>query len=572
METKLSDNFIFDSVLDLSIGDSDKTPFVKKNLSYVVDQQVGNGGYGSGQVIIDSTTLATGGNNFQDWSNSYIAMPYRVTLSCNAAQGTASGPPTASGLLNYLTSLKNNALIDSIQIEQGGRTIINQTANLSQFVSYKMHSITSQDNINKMSGSLGYVPDSIGAYTYDVNGVSVPPVLRGVNNTANLPTNTANFDKAEPYNSGVLARQQKMCAYNAGITTSSAFKNECEVQQVATGVIPTSASNVVLSDIHFVATIRLKDLLDYADKHPKLTRGIGYKIYLRVNQGKTTFTHASPTASTTPFGGSNPVVVTAQSFSPSGSGSAQPAQLHIGPNTISSALTYGNNITVTANSLTLETAIDSTTNALISGVRLYVPSYELSSQSQEKVMRSPVLSRPFFDIYFSQVTNQSSLSYINTQIASGLSNPKALIVVPQLSQTILGYPSQASVFNTSPATTDPQISLTNTQIKVGSQYVLFDRVNYGFTQFIENNSQLFGLNGNQSNCLNSGIIDMQKWRHNYRYYAYDISRYEKSQDNVPQMLTFESYNNSALPIDLYIYVLYERSAEFDLARGAVQVE
>lgn len=572
METKIADNYIFDSVLDKSVGDSDKTPFVRKNLNYIVDQQAGNSSYTSGQIIIDSTSLASSGNTFQDWSNAYVVLPYNVKVSASLSQATGPTAATNTAILNYISSLKNNSLIDSITVEQGGKTIINQTSNLAQLVNFKMHSITSQDNLNKMSGSLMYYPDSVGAYTYTASSV-------GVNNTVNNPTIATQFDKPESYNSGVLARQQKLCPYTTGLTTQQKQIAEADVVQTVSATslssLTTSAATYNLSDLHFLAIIRLKDLADYFDKHPKLTRGIGYKIYLRVNQGTTTFTHAAPSASLTPFSGG--LTITAQSFTPIGSCLTQPAMVHVGAGSLitvsgTTPTWASNNVTIAANSLTLTSQIDVGANALINGVRLYVPSYECSPKAHEELIRQPPLSRPFFDIYSNVVQNQGAGAYINTQIASGISSPKALIVVPQIAQAVNSFNSQGSALNPVPGCTDPQLSLTNTQIKVGSQYILPDRVNYDFVQFLENNVQLFGLNGNQTNSLSSGIIDFTKFRHNYRYYAFDLSRYLDSVDNIPQMITFESFNNSNVAVDLYVYVLWERAAEFSLEKGAVQVE
>lgn len=565
METKIADNYIFDSVLDHSVSDSNKTPFVRKNLSYIVDQQAGNSAYTSGQIIIDSTSLASSGNTFQDWSNSYVVIPYNVKVSMTALAASA-GTPGSIASLAYLTSVKNNSLIDSITVEQAGKTIINQTSNLAQFVNYKMHSTASQDFIQKMSGSLGYVPDSVGSYYYDTN-------LKGVVNTDNNPTSISAI-APEGYNAGALARQQKLFPYTTALTTVPAQKNEGSPIQTATGSILTSASEVTVSDVHFLATIRLKDLCDYFDKHPKLTRGVGYKIYLRVNQGVTSFTHPAPTPSASPFGGSNPIVIAGQSFAPIGSCLTQPAMIHTGPNSLikQGNPTWGSNVTVTAHSLKLTSQIDTGANALINGIRLYVPSYECAPSAQAELMRQPVLQRPFFDLYANVVQNQGSNAYINTQIASGISSPKALIVVPQIAQVVNSFNSQGSALNPCPGCTDPQLSLTSTQIKVGSQYILPDRINYDFVQFLENNAQLFGLNGNQTTSLSSGVVDFGKWLHNYRYYAFDLSRYLDSQDNIPQMITFESFNASNVAVDLYIYVLWERNAEFSLERGAVDVQ
>lgn len=558
METKIADNYIFDSVLDHSVGDSDKTPFTRKNLSYILDQQGGNSSYTSGQVIIDSTSLASSGSTFQDWSNAYVTIPYNVKLEGTTATATTVTAATKDKM-NFLTSFKNNALIDSITVEQGGRTIINQTANLSQFVNFRMHVTSSQDQVAKMGSSLGYSPDSVGNYSF-TNTAGL-----GVVNVANSPASTS--FSPENYNAGVLARQCKGNPYTSSATTTNNQKTECEPVQVANGTV--NAGTTTFSDIHLVATIRLKDLADYFDKHPKLSRGIGYKIYLRINQGVTTFAHAD-TSGASPF---NTIAITGQTFVGTGSSLCQPAMVHVGANTLGSLLTLTAASVISQNTLKLTSQIDVGSNALMNGIRLYVPSYEASPESQALLMKQPTLHRPFFDLYATTLQNQGSNAFINTQVASGISSPKAIIVCPQIAQaSTVGMNSQASALNPCPGVTDPQLSLTNIQVKVGSQYVLPDRVNYEFVQFLENNAQLFGLNGNQTNMLSSGVIDMFKFRHNYRYYAYDLSRYLDSADKIPQMITFESFNNSAVPVDLYIYVLYERDAMFSLQEGSVEVE
>lgn len=562
METKIADNYIYDSILDKSLGDSDKTPFIKKTLNYVVDQQAGNGTYTSGQIIIDSTSLAGSGDNYQDWSNAYIVLPYNVKLTATGSTASTVSPATLS-TLNYLTSLKNNAVIDSITVEQAGRTIINQTSNLSQFVNFKMHSTTSNDNLNKMSASLQYYPDSVGSYSY-TDGVA--SANNNVVNNFNLPYST-NFSSIENYNDGVLKRQQKLAPITTGLTTVTKQINEGDVVQAATGNIVGGLST--LSDLHFLMTIRLKDLSDYFAKHPKVTRGVGYKITIRVNQGTSVLVNSSPTASTTPF---STMTIAGQTFTGIGGSIVQPAMIHVGASTISTLTTIAPAATFTAGTLTLTSQVDIGPNALLNGVRLYLPGYQASPKAQEVLLSQPVLQRPFLDLYFNQIQNQLAGSYINSQIATGISSPKAIIIVPQIAQNKNSFNSQASALNPCPGVTDPQLSLTNTQVKLGSNYVLPDRVNYDFVQFLENTSQMFGLNGNQTDMLSSGIIDFAKFRHNYRYYVYDLSRYTESQNGLPQMITLESFNNSNVAVDLYVYVLYERQAEFSLVKGSVQVE
>ncbi len=563
LETKILDNFVYESVLDHSISDSDKTPFTNKSLTYVLDNQSGNSAYTSGNVIIDASSMASSGTTFQDWSNAYVVIPFNVKLEATAVIATTAASPINGALQSFLTSVKNNSIIDSITVEQNGRTIVNQTSNLSQFVNYKMHSTMSQDSVAKMGASLMYTPDSVGAYTYTASTV-------GVDNTDNLPTATTNWNKPESFNSGVLARQSKLFPYTTALTTQQKQINEADVTQIATALVPiTTAANVVMSDVHFLATIRLRDICPYFESHPKLTRGLGYRIILRLNQGVTTFTHVAPTAGLTPF---TTLAITAQSFTPIGSCLAQPSMIHVGLNTISTLLEWPTNVTISANSLKLTSQVDVGSNALLNGIRLYCPSYTASPEAQATLMRQPVLNKPFIDLYHNVIQNQLAGNYINTQLASGISNPKFLVVCPQIAQAVNAFNSQGSALNPCPAVTDPQLSLTGIQIKVGSEYVLPDRVNYDFIQFLEQTSTMFGLNANQTNAMSSGIIDFQKFRHNYRFYCFDLSRYLDSADNVPRMITLETFNNSNVAVDLYCYCGYERSAEFDLQKGSVQVE
>ena len=71
-ETKTADNFIYEEASDPREHLSESTPFLRKNISYVVDQQSGMGQCTSGECIIDSQAIAASGNMI-DWRNAYIA-------------------------------------------------------------------------------------------------------------------------------------------------------------------------------------------------------------------------------------------------------------------------------------------------------------------------------------------------------------------------------------------------------------------------------------------------------------------------------------------------------------------
>jgi hypothetical protein len=106
---------------------------------------------------------------------------------------------------------------------------------------------------------------------------------------------------------------------------------------------------------------------------------------------------------------------------------------------------------------------------------------------------------------------------------------------------------------------------------VNSRALLPNPSNYSYQQFIDNTSRIFKLNGGES-VLTSGVIDLQKFTANYRYYAYDLtSAIPPDQRDIPQLISFEAFNNSAVNADLYVYVLYEQSATFDVLKGSVDI-
>lgn len=574
LETKISDNFIYESVLDKAFQSSDETPFTGKILQNVIDSRTGNGSYSSGSITIDATGLANSSESYLDWSEGYIVLPYNIKLTGTASIATAAVTPTNAGGLNFLTSLKNNSLIDSITVESGGKSILTATSNLSQLVNFKMHSTTSVSNLEKMNSSLNYWPDSVGNYDYSASSL-------GVNNSKNNPYATT-FGAVDPYNEGVYKRQLSMAPYTSSTTTLAKQIVECSniqlnattsVNAVNITTIPVSpAATTVLSDIHFLATIRLKDLHDYFASHVKLSK-IGYKIVIRVNQGVSTFNHSASGATTTPF--TTGLTITSQTFTPIGGSLYNPSMIHVGSNSIAATAnitTWSNAVTIAANSLTLTSQVDTSTSALLNGVFLYVPSYVPSPTAAARLLREPSITRSFLDVYGNLIQNQGAGAYISSQLCGGLSNIKALVLIPYVAQNTMGMNSFASAMNPAPGTTDPQISLTNLQITLNSKPVLSDRLNYSFDAFLNNTSQLFGLNGNQSDFLNSGIIDYKRFSHNFRYYCFDLSRYSDSQNDIPQMLTLSTFNNSNVAIDIYAFILYGRSAEFRIAEGSLEVQ
>lgn len=556
LETKTADNFIFDESLDPREHLSNSTPFLKKNLIYVQDQQAGNGSYTSGEVIIDSSSAASSGN-MNEWRNSYTAVPMRDTVEYFAGSAvTLSAIPSS----RFLVGSKNFCDLESVKVEANGKTIITATQGLEHLCTFKALCTNTQDSLTKDGAVINFWPDAVGQV-----GASATSY-----NAANVPSTigTTNYLGA---NHGLIERQQNLLP-----TTQTTFlprdnvKNEggCVDLGVAfPATAPTTlATATKLQDLHYVRIIRHKDILDFFDKHG-LSRGVGYRFTFKFNQAVTTVSY--PT-SVTPFAAPPSTVTIVNSQT---SGSKQPAMLCVGPGTPVTGLTYNATATTT---LVLTHAIDTTPDARINGCRMYIPSYELDPSHQEKLLSQPVIKKDFMD-FMTQSTQTFAApnAPINVQVSTSATNPRALIVIPRWSQTLTGnggqgFFSDISPFSTVPGSTDGLLSLTNLQVKMGAEYVLPDRLNYGWSTFIDHISNIFALNGNQTSQT-SGLITKKMWDANHRYYAFDLSRYPQAMNNLPQMISFECTNNSGVAIELQCILLYGRNAESNLANGTLTV-
>lgn len=567
MDTLVAENFVYENTINRGGNDADTYLVKGKNFTQYIDQQRGVGDYLSSKVIIDAQT----GNStdVNDWYDAYVTLPYQYKLTCTASTATTS---LIGYDPNYLLTPKNCSLIESMRVEQGGRVIIQDTANLSHLVSFIKHQTTSATSLNTQSGDI-YYPDSEFSESLNTG-------IAGVRNVSNSPT-TVNATASSIgvntiCNTGALMRQRELIGNNritTYVTAAAGSQEQAPLQAAAVKtVIPVSGTTdntATFSDVHYLAIIYLRDLSDYFAKHP-LSKG-GYKFTFTVNQATTILTTAA-TAGTTgiaPF--SLPLTLSQTSLV--GSSTVQPCMANIGGSNCVNSLATNTQANPTTYTFTLTSKIDTdSTNARQSGVLLWVPSLTLSDKDEAKLLSQPVISRNPFMINSSVYTNNGRNAPINLQLFSAISNPRALVIIPQYAQNAQSQPSQCSPFNPCPGVPDP-LSLTKIQIRVNSKPILPAPINYGWNAFIQNTAQLFTVNGGVSSngAVSTGMINLSKWMNLYRYYAFDLSLMPADQRDIPQLITFEAFNNSDVAIDLYVYVLYEEDATFNLASATVQV-
>ena len=560
-ETKTGDNFIFDEALDPRVQDSLETPFLHKNVAYVVDQQAGNGSYTSGEVIVDSQAISASGN-FIDWRNAYLVVPKRTKVEFQTDAGSAS----LNSITNrdLIAALKNNSQLDTLKVEANGKTVLTATQGLANLVNVKMLSTFTLDQLQKDAATIGFYPDDVGQIG----------MLHSSQNNATIMSSYV--DGVTPYgiNRGLVERQQNWAPITETTFMSQANRSDeamiinslGHLGSGGTSAAMTANTYYTLSDFHYVVIIRLRDIADLFDKHP-ISRGVSYRFTLRFNQASAVATYTA--ASTTPFS-------TAPSFTPTQiSGSAMPSILCAGPLN-EPILTLGT-ATNTASLVKITDEIDTSSDKLLSGIRLYCPSYDLEPSHQEKLLsKTPVIKRNFMD--FLVQTTQGPIAaggFFNVQVSTSATNPRALIVIPRWSAVATGSGGQGcysdvSPFSTVPGSTDGLLSLKNLQVKMGSNYVLPDRLFYNYQMFLDHLSSIFAENGGMTGRT-SGLITKRMFEANHRYYAFDLSRYPEAMTNLPQMISVEGTSNCQKPVELLCILLYGREAEWDLRAGSMTI-
>lgn len=575
-ETKTADNFIYENQLDNDVQLSNKTPFLNKKMSYVVDQQAGSGSYQSGEVIIDTQSVAASGGLI-DWRNAYIAVAMQSSWDLSWAADTGAFVGGAANS-KFALALKNCSLLDSLKVEANGKTILTATQGLAKLINFKLLSTMTPASLTKDGAVIGFYPDDVG--TLGDGGVDIWNVANDI--TSNIATSSASDqqqflgDSIISANQGLVIRQSNLIP-----TITNTFQLATNVRnEGGTYDYGTPISGSVTPqrpvDLRYVAVIRLKDIAGLFDMHP-LSRGVSYRFTLRFNQAVATITHGAATSWSSSLSTSHSISSYTQT-----SGSCMPVQFCIGAGTKMARFVWTNSVAATSViTHRIDNGSDTTNSAApaFTGARLYVPSYELDPVYQEKLMaEAPIVKRSFMD--FSYTTTQTHAlpgQRINVQVSTSCTNPKALVVVPRWSQVATGSPtfgqgrySETSPFTTSPGTPDPFLSLTNVQIKLGNNYVLPDRLYYGFQKFLENVSSLFAVNGNQS-VVTGGLISKKSFDTVHRYYAFDLSRYPEAFDNLPQMISFECDNNTQVSVELECFLLYGRDAEWNIANGSMSV-
>lgn len=556
------DAALYEETLD---SQSSVNPCISKEVLYVQDQ---NGGSYNGQITFDTSILSNSGA-WLAYSEAFLEIPFVCTFSSSGDVAAATNA--------FLVGLKNGShhLIDSLQVDYNNTNVIQLQPFTNFYVSYKMMTSFSQDDVKKHGPGLNFCPDTASSFSFEAKSGSNGD---GYSNNRvyplTAPAYTGNAAVFDGFNEG-LAQRLKSTAYGVSGTTLTggygalpttntlASCNQI-AKNYATDNAVAGAGRIVQWNI--MATIRLKDIADFFDKLP-LVKGGFMRIIVNYNSSTTALAAIaegdtmSVSSITMNSGRTNPIMVT--------SGAANNPS--VGVLDVAADATF-----------TVRCGVRSVSNSFasppITSCRLYVPAYSLNPVYEEQLLAlKPIKEVVYTDIYNYNISNVGASGSFNAILTNGIVNPKYVVVIPYANSSTAASvfatftgPVYQSPFDSAPATTTPMASLTNFNVQIGGKNVFQQNFNYDFESFMNEVASVNAINGGSTVGLSNGLIGKFEWDNGYRYYIADVSRRIPAEDSVPKSISIQGTNNSGVPLDLVTFIVFERRVKINMMTGALE--
>jgi hypothetical protein len=327
---------------------------------------------------------------------------------------------------------------------------------------------------------------------------------------------------------------------------------------------PIVAAEQGVLQIVINATIYLKHIHSFFQQVP-LLKGVFMKMTMNLNNtsgtvGKAVNADGVLTLGTltVPVGGVCPLMIS--------SSAARSGMTSSG--TVATTLTF--DLSVGNRSLT-QSGVTGVTTGDNNSINLYVPAYTFNPTFERAYLSSPVKSVKYTDVYQYQTTATSNTPF-NSLITNGIAGIKSVLILPFHQASSIGSstlsPYQSPFDPAGAGPTSPLCLMTNFNVVVSGQNMLYNTQRYSFEQF---NNQLYGVNavnGGLTDGLTSGLINSLGFEMEYCYYYVDVSRMLPVEETVPKSVQIIGTSQSALPLDLIVFIEYGCSVDIDILTGA----
>lgn len=507
-----ADTVVYDESMSHS-ADSEQVPFLKKELQYVIDQN-GSGDYSRNEAIFETINISNGAK-WADFRDAFLSIP-TVTVISRDAQPEPDH--TAGGALpDGLRWKSGPVIIDSVMVQFGNNTVVQQRRGVSAWCSFKQHTTQSMDDVQTKGDSWSYFRPSNAWSWSDSRGL-------------NCAERAISHDEFTAYDANTAQVTGTTALFQANGGDSYEYDGS-----------GTTKKHIYRKDIR----IRLRDLLLF-DELP-LLKGSNFKITLTFNQCESVSDYAD-----------NAVLIGAAD---SLRGSMCPViRTNPTPGTAHTEL------------ISVKVGQNGIYKPQKSQCRLYVPSYTMSSEHELAYMGRGVQKVRYTDVFTNVLQNNlgggASFSHL---VSNSLSRMKRLIMVPMLAKHATnagGRTPQQSPYTHEPSVCSP-CTIRDFNVKLSGNNVYNSPVQYKYESFLDELSGKFGVNGGRDDGITSGLINMRDYENNFGYIVVDLSRRLKYDDNTPLSLQIDGTVASPMALDFHLFVEFERDISIDITTGAM---
>jgi hypothetical protein len=524
--------------------------------------------YDQGTSIIETTALSNN-DKFLDYNAGYLTVPILITLTNNTTAAGLSNPTNLRKSLGFKQSFLS--MINSITVDLNGQSMVQQNQLIDIYNNFRLLTSESWTSSNRWS-TIGFYPDLVSEA-----GLST-------DNNIYAPANTTASNAAT--NSGLTERLSYInldfTGLSLGDVANSAVSNlipETQIKQLYLSHISKTGVGAVDVSSPFVqysvkATIMLKDIHPLFEVMP-ISKSLNFKIQVFWNNSAFTATHSAAVAAVVADAAAIPprvgVAAATQGWtSQSSQYRAYNGTVPLMLNNWTTGFTGSNDNTTLRTSIYVgDTCYDSTqksvaptlsTGAVGKQVELWVPAYQMLVDVDRDYSNGHQKIITYNDYYQFSLKGVAGGDTFNHLVSNGIANLKACLIVPILSS----LNNNVNIFDDGLPQSFAHINQFN--VMVGGSNVLHQDSRYGYQQFNNEFFNEFGINGNQSPGIGSGLIDFKSWVKKPYYYV-NCSRVPLDQQMTYRSLQIKGTNSSALPMDYYIFAIYEKNFSLDIISG-----
>lgn len=564
--------------------------FVKKDWLNILDNQ--NGNYSGNQSVLDTSQLANS-NKYMNYREAYFAVPMVLTASNNTANLAIPlvAPATAASSADYAFGLKNwwGSIVHSFTLDLAGTTVIQQTPLVNLWNCFRLMTTFSWQDVWTSGAEMGFYPDNALAWGFSgsASGGASTDGVGVCNNRNNLvaPDVLGQHNQYETGNDGFLKRQQYISYDPDGVAGGLVSGSNYSTFLTAAGALNQYKSYIsvkqdpaagVQAGIQYaiMATIKLRHLHSFFQNVP-LMKGLFMKMTMNLNQssvsvstpsGKVADTWGGAQVSTisasNALGGLSPILISSKTAN-NGAATAVMTLINAGASAavMTVSLAVGNRAIVSS-----QTSFQS---GLAPSIQLYVPAYTFNPIYETAYLSSPVKKIVYTDVYQYQVASVPAGSSFNQLITNGIANIKSVLVIPLLTATSNnGIDPLLSPFDDVGSSTAPLALLTNFNVVVAGQNMIYNSQRYSYEAFLNQLQGCNAVNSNLTDGLTSSLINKLAFEMKNCYYYVDCSRMLPVEESVPKSVSIIGQSSCAKELQFIVFIEYGVSVSVDVLTGA----